>query len=134
MIFINFRNLCYPRIAVLCEQELLCNPKQIFNCKVNENMLQLEEAMTNPTQAKHPCIEIGVSTLQHRPNGAVELGVVYAIVEGIKDDSFDACLAELMQKAQNLGATSIVGMQLMQTQYYTSLVATAVKLEANDPC
>jgi len=96
--------------------------------------LQLEEAMTNPTQAKHPCIEIGVSTLQHRPNGAVELGVVYAIVEGIKDDSFDACLAELMQKAQNLGATSIVGMQLMQTQYYTSLVATAVKLEANDPC
>jgi uncharacterized protein YbjQ (UPF0145 family) len=90
--------------------------------------------MINHPQAKQPCIEISVSTLKNRPNCVVELGVVYASVEGIKDDSFDACLAELTQKAQNLGATSIVGIQLVQSQCHTSLLATAVKLEANEPC
>ena len=75
-----------------------------------------------------------VSTLQSRPAGALELGVVYASVEGVNEHSFDYCLAELTHKAHALGATSLVGMQLVQSQFQwnqrTSLLATAIKLEA----
>jgi uncharacterized protein YbjQ (UPF0145 family) len=77
---------------------------------------------------------MNVSTLPDRPNGAIELGVVYASVEGVNDHSFDECLAELTQKAHTLGATALIGMQLVQSQFQwnqrTSLLATAVKSEA----
>jgi|GEM_PF-1267918 len=76
-------------------------------------------------------IEMHVSTLPERPEGAVELGVVYASVEGVNEHSFDECLAKLKAKAQPLGATGLVGMQLVQSQFQwnqrTSLVATGVR-------
>ncbi|MGA3024065.1 MAG: hypothetical protein ABSF98_04785 [Bryobacteraceae bacterium] len=93
--------------------------------------------MTHPTNATHPRIRMNVSTLPDRPNGAIELGVVYASVEGVNDHSFDECLAELMHKAHDLGATALIGMQLVQSQFQwnqrTSLLATAVKSEAGGP-
>jgi uncharacterized protein YbjQ (UPF0145 family) len=88
--------------------------------------------MSHPTHATQPQIEMHVSTLPELPNGATELGVVYASVEGVNDHSFDDCVAELKHKAQALGATGLVGMQLVQSQFQwnqrTSLLATAVKL------
>ncbi len=72
-----------------------------------------------------------VSTLQAIAPGERELGVVYASVEGVREDSFDECLHELKAKADALGATALVGLQLVQSQFQwnqrTSLVATAVK-------
>jgi uncharacterized protein YbjQ (UPF0145 family) len=63
--------------------------------------------------------------------GETELGVVYASVEGVNDGSYDECLHELKRKAEALGATGLVGMQLVQSQFQwnqrTSLLATAVK-------
>ena len=60
-----------------------------------------------------------------------DLGVVYASVEGVNEDSFDECLHELKKKAELMGATSLVGLQLVQSQFQwnqrTSLLATAVK-------
>ena len=57
--------------------------------------------------------------------------MVYASVEGVNDGSYDECLAELAHKAQALGATGVVGLQLVQSQFQwnqrTSLLATAVK-------
>lgn len=74
---------------------------------------------------------MNVSTLPDRPPGSVELGVVYASVEGVNEQSFDECLAELTHKAQALGATDLIGMQLVQSQFQwnqrTSLLATAIK-------
>ena len=76
-------------------------------------------------------IPMNVSTLPGLPAGARELGVVYASVEGVNDQSFDACLAELTRKAQALGATGLIGMQLVQSQFQwnqrTSLLATAIQ-------
>lgn len=76
-------------------------------------------------------VEMKVSTLPDRPAGSVELGVVYASVEGVNDRSYAECLAELTQKAQALGATALIGMQLVQSQFQwnqrTSLLATAIK-------
>jgi uncharacterized protein YbjQ (UPF0145 family) len=76
-------------------------------------------------------IAMRVSTLPDRPAGATELGVVYASIEGVNEDSFDECLAELKHKAQALGATALVGLQLVQSQFQwnqrTSLLATAIK-------
>jgi uncharacterized protein YbjQ (UPF0145 family) len=73
-----------------------------------------------------------VSTLPQLPNGAVELGTVYASVEGVNDRSYDECLHELTHKAAALGANGLVGLQLVQSQFQwnqrTSLLATAVKL------
>ena len=87
--------------------------------------------MSHPAPATQPSITMHASTLTQRPDGAVELGVVYASIEGVNEHSFDVCLATLKQKAQALGATSLVGMQLVQSQFQwnqrTSLVATAVK-------
>lgn len=87
--------------------------------------------MNHTTQATQPRIQMNVSTLPERPNGAVELGVVYASVEGVNDHSFDECLAELTQKAHALGATALIGLQLVQSQFQwnqrTSLLATAMK-------
>ena len=83
-------------------------------------------ANTAPTH-----IEMSVSTLPGKPAGSIELGVVYASVEGVNDLSFGECLVELTHKAHALGATALIGMQLVQSQFQwnqrTSLLATAVK-------
>jgi uncharacterized protein YbjQ (UPF0145 family) len=72
-----------------------------------------------------------VSTLNTLGPGDVELGVVYASVEGVNEKSYDECIEQLTHKAQALGATALVGMQLVQSQFQwnqrTSLLATAVK-------
>ncbi len=72
-----------------------------------------------------------VSTLNTLASGDVELGVVYASVEGVNEKSYDECIEQLTHKAQALGATALVGMQLVQSQFQwnqrTSLLATAVK-------
>ena len=79
----------------------------------------------------HEAVQLRVSTLPVLPEGATELGVVYASVEGVNDQSFDECLVELSHKAHHLGATSLIGMQLVQSQFQwnqrTSLLATAIR-------
>ena len=76
-------------------------------------------------------ITMHVSTLNSIPPNHDELGVVYASVEGVNEKSFDECLRELRHRAEVLGATALVGMQLVQSQFQwnqrTSLLATAVK-------
>jgi len=72
-----------------------------------------------------------VSTLQHRNPGDAELGVVYASVEGVNEKSYDEALHELKEKGEKLGATALIGLQLVQSQFQwnqrTSLIATAIK-------
>jgi len=72
-----------------------------------------------------------ISTLSHLAAGAVELGVVYASVEGVNERSYAECLEELTHKAHALGATALIGLQLVQSQFQwnqrTSLLATAIK-------
>ena len=72
-----------------------------------------------------------ISTLPLRADNETELGVVYASVEGVNEGSYDECLHELKEKAEKLGATALVGLQLVQSQFQwnqrTSLLATAVK-------
>jgi len=72
-----------------------------------------------------------ISTLPARGESEVELGVVYASVEGVNEHSYEECLEELEQKAKALGATALVGLQLVQSQFQwnqrTSLLATAVR-------
>ena len=71
------------------------------------------------------------STLSDRGPNDTELGVVYASVEGVNGNSFHECLEELTHKAAALGATAMIGMQLVQSQFQwnqrTSLLATAIK-------
>ena len=72
-----------------------------------------------------------VSTLLQLRDGAVELGAVYASVEGVNEHSYRECLRELETAAVALGANALVGLQLAQSQFQwnprTSLLATAVK-------
>jgi hypothetical protein len=72
-----------------------------------------------------------VSTLSERAPGEVELGVVYASVDGVNENSFHECLEELKHKGEQLGATALIAMQLVQSQFQwnqrTSLLATAVR-------
>ncbi len=72
-----------------------------------------------------------VSSLNTLASGDVELGVVYASVDGVNENSFQECLEELIHKAQALGATAVIALQLVQSQFQwnqrTSLLATAVK-------
>jgi uncharacterized protein YbjQ (UPF0145 family) len=72
-----------------------------------------------------------ISTLQAIAAGEQELGVIYASVEGVNERSFDECLHELKAKAATLGATALIGVQLVQSQFQwnqrTSLLATAVR-------
>jgi hypothetical protein len=72
-----------------------------------------------------------VSTLSDRSPGETELGVVYASVEGVNENSFNECLEELTHKAHSLGATGLIALQLVQSQFQwnqrTSLLATAIK-------
>lgn len=74
-----------------------------------------------------------VSTLAGLAPGEKEVGVVYASVEGVNDNSYEECLHELKEKAKHLGATGLVAMQLVQSQFQwnqrTSLMATAIKAE-----
>ncbi len=88
--------------------------------------------MSHEKSATRSAHKMSVSTLPDRPAGSTELGVVYASVEGVNELSFDECLAELTHKAHALGATALVGMQLVQSQFQwnqrTSLLATAIKL------
>jgi hypothetical protein len=71
-----------------------------------------------------------VTNLPARAADEVELGVVYACVEGVNEKSFDECLEQLEKKAHALGATALIGLQLVQSQFQwnqrTSLLATAV--------
>lgn len=72
-----------------------------------------------------------VTTLAHLTPGAVDLGAVYASVEGVDERSFEECLEHLESLAAARGANALVGMQLVQSQFQwnarTSLLATAVK-------
>lgn len=72
-----------------------------------------------------------ISSLNTLAPGDVELGVVYASVEGVNEHSYDECLEQLTRKAEALGATALVALQLVQSQFQwnqrTSLLATAVK-------
>ena len=72
-----------------------------------------------------------VSTLSERTPGDVELGVVYASVEGVNEKSYEECLEELEHKAKALGATALIDLKLVQSQFQwnqrTSLIATAIK-------
>jgi uncharacterized protein YbjQ (UPF0145 family) len=72
-----------------------------------------------------------VSSLNTLAAGEVELGVVYASVEGVNENSFQECLEELTHKAEALGATALIALQLVQSQFQwnqrTSLLATAIK-------
>jgi uncharacterized protein YbjQ (UPF0145 family) len=72
-----------------------------------------------------------ISSLGDRAAGSAELGVVYASVEGVNERSFGECLEELTHKAHALGATAVIGLQLVQSQFQwnqrTSLLATAIK-------
>ena len=72
-----------------------------------------------------------ISSLSEKALGEVELGVVYASVEGVNENSFHECLEELKHKGHELGATGLIALQLVQSQFQwnqrTSLLATAVK-------
>jgi uncharacterized protein YbjQ (UPF0145 family) len=72
-----------------------------------------------------------VSTLPNRAANEAELGVIYASVEGVNESSYEECLHELKKKAGDLGATAIIDLKLVQSQFQwnqrTSLLATAVK-------
>jgi len=72
-----------------------------------------------------------ISTLPHLAPGEIELGVLYASVEGVNDHSYQECVEELTHKAHALGATALIGVQLVQSQFQwnqrTSLLATAIK-------
>lgn len=72
-----------------------------------------------------------ISSLNTLAPGDVELGVVYASVEGVNEHSYDECLEHLTRKAEALGATALIALQLVQSQFQwnqrTSLLATAVK-------
>ena len=71
------------------------------------------------------------STLPQLAATEREIDVVYASVEGVNEQSFQECLEALELKAHGLGATALVGMQLVQSQFQwnqrTSLLATAIK-------
>ena len=72
-----------------------------------------------------------VTTVPTLNDSDIELGVLYASVEGVNEKSFDECLEELEEKAKELGATGLIGLQLVQSQFQwnqrTSLLATAIK-------
>jgi uncharacterized protein YbjQ (UPF0145 family) len=72
-----------------------------------------------------------VTCLHILAEGQEDIGVVYASVEGVNEDSFRECLEELTHKAKGLGATGLIALQLVQSQFQwnqrTSLLATAIK-------
>lgn len=72
-----------------------------------------------------------ISSLSTLAAGETELGVVYASVEGVNENSYEECLHELKEKGEALGARALIGLQLVQSQFQwnqrTSLLATAIK-------
>jgi uncharacterized protein YbjQ (UPF0145 family) len=72
-----------------------------------------------------------ISTLTTLADGETELGVVYASVEGVNEHSYKECVGELVEQAEHLGATALIGLQIAQSQFQwnqrTSLLATAIK-------
>ena len=58
-----------------------------------------------------------ISSLNALPPGDEELGVVYASVEGVNETSYEECLEKLIHKAHGLGATALVALQLVQSQF-----------------
>jgi uncharacterized protein YbjQ (UPF0145 family) len=72
-----------------------------------------------------------ISTLTQLGVGEHELGVIYASVEGVNENSYEECLHKLKEKGSAVGATALLGLQLVQSQFQwnqrTSLIATAVK-------
>ncbi len=58
-----------------------------------------------------------VSTLNTLAPGDAELGVVYASVEGVNENSYQECLEKLTHEAQALGATAVIALQLVQSQF-----------------
>ncbi len=72
-----------------------------------------------------------ISTLTQLAADERELGVVYASVEGVNENSYEECLHKLKEKATAVGAARLLGLQLVQSQFQwnqrTSLMATAVK-------
>ena len=72
-----------------------------------------------------------ISTLPLLEATDIELGVIYASVEGVNEHSYEECLHELKEKAAALGATAIIDLKLVQSQFQwnqrTSLLATAIK-------
>ncbi len=72
-----------------------------------------------------------VTSVNALPPGKEDLGVVYASVEGVNEHSFHECLEKLTHEAKQLGATGLIALQLVQSQFQwnqrTSLLATAVK-------
>jgi uncharacterized protein YbjQ (UPF0145 family) len=75
-----------------------------------------------------------VSTLSELTIGDVEIGVAYASIERVNETSFHECLEELIHRAKAQGATALVGLQLVQSQFQwnqrTSLLATAIRESA----
>jgi 16S rRNA U1498 N3-methylase RsmE len=75
-----------------------------------------------------------VSSLNALPTGQEELSVVYASVEGVNEVSYHECLEELIHKAHGLGATALIALQSVQSQFQwnqrTSLLATAIRESA----
>ncbi len=76
-----------------------------------------------------------ISTLPHLGPGDVEVGVYYASVEGVDEDSYAECLEHLVRQAETAGATAVIGLQLVQSQFQwnqrTSLLATAIRSAAD---
>jgi len=74
-----------------------------------------------------------ISTLTAKEPTETELGVVYASVEGVNEMSYEECAHKLQEKARALGATGLIGLQLVQSQFQwnqrTSLLATAVRAD-----
>lgn len=72
-----------------------------------------------------------ISTLTTLGAGENELGVLYASVEGVNERSYKECLEELIEQAEHMGATALIGLQIAQSQFQwnqrTSLIATAVR-------
>jgi hypothetical protein len=72
-----------------------------------------------------------VTSVNALPEGQEDLGVVYASVEGVNEHSYRECLEKLTDEAKQLGATSLIALQLVQSQFQwnqrTSLLATATR-------
>ena len=94
-----------------------------------DDVLAPPSSRRRAVRGKICCVRI--STLPAIAAGETELGVLYASVEGVNDDSYDECVHELKKKAEAIGATGLIGLQLVQSQFQwnqrTSLLATAVK-------
>jgi hypothetical protein len=80
---------------------------------------------------------VRISTLSDRNAGDTELGVVFATTDGVSAPDFERCLAILVEKAEAMGATAVIGLQVVQSQFQwnprTSLLATAYRSAGENP-